>query len=171
MLAILPAAAILLATLGVAVVLDNLFLAIFGGDTRQIETGLTFAMSEVGPLLLSVPKVIAVAASLAIAALLWTFMALTDTGRAIRAVAKEPEGARLMGIRPDRIFALAYGIGTGCLGAALSLFHYTAKPIRGHSSAARHRHHELAQLVTPQTIVAAIHFVVTLRRASYPQDP
>jgi branched-chain amino acid transport system permease protein len=48
-------------------------------------------------------------------------MSLTDTGRAIRAVAKEPDGARLMGIRPDRIFALAYGIGIACLGAAACL--------------------------------------------------
>ena len=113
--------AILLATLGVAVVLDNLFLTLFGGDTRQIETDLTFAMIEVGPLLLSIPKVIAALVSLVLAALLWAFMALTDTGRAIRAVAREPEGARLMGIRPDRIFALAYGIGIACLGAAACL--------------------------------------------------
>jgi branched-chain amino acid transport system permease protein len=48
-------------------------------------------------------------------------MALTDTGRAIRAVAREPEGAALVGIRPDRIFALAYGIGIACLGAAACL--------------------------------------------------
>ncbi len=113
--------AILLATLGVAVVLDNLFLTIFGGDTRQIETDLTFAMWEIGPLLLSVPKLIAFVVSLALATALWAFMARTDTGRAIRAVAKEPEGARLMGIRPDRIFALAYGIGIACLGAAACL--------------------------------------------------
>ncbi len=113
--------AILLATLGVAVVLDNLFLTLFGGDTRQIESDLTFAVIELGPLLLSVPKVIAFAVSLLLAGALWGFMALTDTGRAIRAVAKEPEGARLMGIRPERIFALAYGIGIGCLGAAACL--------------------------------------------------
>ena len=113
--------AILLATLGVSVVLDNLFLAIFGGDTRQIEGDLTFAMWEVGPLLLSVPKVIAFGVSLVLAGALWAFMARTDMGRAIRAVAKEPEGARLMGIRPDRVFALAYGIGIGCLGAAACL--------------------------------------------------
>jgi branched-chain amino acid transport system permease protein len=110
--------AILMATLGVAVVLDNLALFLFGGDVRQIETGFTFAMWQVGPLLLSVPKVIACAVSLVLAGLLWAFMALTDTGRAIRAVAKEPEGARLMGIVPERIFALAYGIGIACLGAA-----------------------------------------------------
>lgn len=113
--------AILLATLGIAVVLDNLALVIFTGDTRQIETPLTFAVWEVGPLLLSVPKVVAFVVSIILAGALWAFMARTDTGRAIRAVAGEPEGARLMGIRPDRIFALAYGIGIACLGAAACL--------------------------------------------------
>ncbi|MCW3476811.1 branched-chain amino acid ABC transporter permease [Limobrevibacterium gyesilva] len=113
--------AILLATLGVAVVLDNLALVIFTGDTRQLETDLTFRVWEVGPLLVSVPKVISFVVSLLLAGALWAFMARTDTGRAIRAVAREPDGARLMGIRPDRIFALAYGIGIACLGAAACL--------------------------------------------------
>ncbi len=113
--------AILLATLGVAVVLDNLALVLFTGNTRQIETPWTFAVLEVGPLLISVPKLISFGVALILAALLWSFMARTDMGRAIRAVAREPEGARLMGIRPDRIFALAYGIGTALLGAAACL--------------------------------------------------
>ncbi len=113
--------AILLATLGLSVVLDNLALVLFTGDTRQLETPLTFEMLEVGPLLLSVPKIISFSVSLALAGAMWAFMALTDTGRAIRAVAREPDGARLMGIRPDRIFALAYAIGIACLGAAACL--------------------------------------------------
>jgi len=113
--------AILLATLGVSIVLDNAALVIFGGDTRTIETPLTFAMWEVGPLLISVPRIISFAVALVLAAALWAFMSRTDTGRAIRAVAREPDGARLMGIRPDRIFALAYGIGIACLGAAACL--------------------------------------------------
>ena len=77
------------------------------GDTRQLETDLTFAMAEVGPLLLSVPRLISFAVSLALAGLLWAFMTLTDTGRAIRAVAREPEGAKRMSIRPDLIVAPA----------------------------------------------------------------
>ena len=113
--------AILMATLGVAIVLDNGALVLFGGDTRSIETPLSFAVWEVGPLLLSVPKLLSCAVALALAAVLWAFLALTDTGRAIRAVAREPEGARLMGIRPEAIFALAYGIGIACLGAAACL--------------------------------------------------
>ena len=110
--------AILLATLGVAVVLDNLALVIFHGDTRTVETAYSFAMVEAGPLLLAVSKLVSFGVSLALGAALWVFMTQTDTGRSIRAVAREPEGARLVGIRPARVFALAYGIGTACLGAA-----------------------------------------------------
>jgi branched-chain amino acid transport system permease protein len=75
-------------------------------------------MWQVGPLLLSVPRLISFAVALLLGGVLWAFMARTDTGRAIRAVAREPDGARLVGIRPDRIFALAYGIGIACVGAA-----------------------------------------------------
>ena len=64
---------------------------------------------------------ISFAVALVCAVLLWAFMTRTDTGRAIRAVAREQDGARLVGIRPERVFALAYGIGVACLGVAACL--------------------------------------------------
>ena len=39
-------------------------------------------------------------------------------GRAIRAVAKEKHGAKLMGINVDHVYAMSFGIGLACLGAA-----------------------------------------------------
>lgn len=114
--------AILLATLGVAVVLDNLALVLFTGDTRTIETPYALQMVALGPMLLiPLAKLVAFACALLLAGTLWAFLTLTDTGRAIRAVAREPEGAALVGIRPERIFALAYGVGIACLGAAACL--------------------------------------------------
>jgi branched-chain amino acid transport system permease protein len=107
---------ILLATLGIAVILDNLALVVFTGDTRTIETPYSFSMVDLGPVSLPTAKLISFAFALALA-----FMSLTDTGRAIRAVAKEPEGARLVGISPERMFAISYAIGIGCLGAAACL--------------------------------------------------
>ncbi|SMH27719.1 branched-chain amino acid ABC transporter permease [Mesorhizobium australicum] len=112
---------LLLATLGLSIVLENGALALFSGNTQTIETPYSFAMIEVGSLLLSVTKLAAFGVSLALGGLLWAFMTFTETGRAIRAVAKEPEGARLVGIRPSRIFAFAFGLGTACLGAAACL--------------------------------------------------
>lgn len=112
---------ILLATLGVAVILDNLALVLFAGDTRTIETSYSFSTIDLGTVALPTAKVVSFAFAIALGVLLWAFMGLTDTGRAIRAVAKEPEGARLVGIRPQRIFALSYAIGVACLGAAACL--------------------------------------------------
>ncbi len=112
---------ILLATLGIAVVLDNLALVLFTGDTRTIETPYSFSMVDLGVVSVPTAKLISFGFALALAAVLWAFMTLTDTGRAIRAVAREPDGARLVGIRPERMFALAYGIGVACLGAAACL--------------------------------------------------
>ena len=67
---------------------------------------------------LSYPKVISFVAALVMCALLWAVMSLTDMGRAIRAVAKERQGARLVGINVEHIFAVTFGIGIACLGAA-----------------------------------------------------
>jgi branched-chain amino acid transport system permease protein len=113
--------ALLLATLGLSVVIENGALVAFTGDSQSIETPLSFAVVPLGPLLLPAAKLVSCAVALVLAGLLWAFMSRTQTGRAIRAVAREPEGAVLSGIRPQAMFALAYGIGTACLGAAACL--------------------------------------------------
>ncbi len=113
--------AILLATLGVAVVLDNLALVLFTGDSRTIDTPYAFDVVAIGSLLIPAPRLISFVVALLLAGILWAFMTRTDLGRAIRAVAREPDGARLVGISPPRIFALSYGIGIACLGAAACL--------------------------------------------------
>ena len=52
-----------------------------------------------------------------------------------RAVAKERQGARLVGIDVDNIFAVSYGIGIACLGAAACLLMptYYVTPSSGHA--------------------------------------
>jgi branched-chain amino acid transport system permease protein len=45
-------------------------------------------------------------------------MKFTHLGHAILAVAKEKTGAKLMGIHVEHIYALSFGIGLSCLGAA-----------------------------------------------------
>ncbi len=109
---------ILLVTLGVAIVLENLALLFFTSDTRTIDTAYTLATVDLLGAMISLPKVIAMAGALAAAALLWALMRHTMLGRAIRACARERHGARLVGIDVDRIFALSFGIGLACLGAA-----------------------------------------------------
>ena len=109
---------ILLVTLGVSIALENLALLFFTSDTRTIDTAYTLATIDVLGAMISVPKVVAMAGALVTAALLWVLMRHTVLGRAIRACARERHGARLVGIDVERIFALSFGIGLACLGAA-----------------------------------------------------
>ena len=109
---------ILLVTLGISIVMENLALLFFKSDTRSIETPYTLTTVAIGPAMIALPKLVALAGSLVVAGLLlWTVQS-TDLGRAIRAVAKEKQGARLMGIDVEHVYALSYGIGLACLGAA-----------------------------------------------------
>ncbi len=109
---------ILLVTLGLSIVLENLALLWFKSDTRTIDTAYTLATVELGSATLALPKLIAFVGALVVSGLLWLIMARTDLGRAIRAVAREKTGARLMGIDVAHVYAMSFGIGLACLGAA-----------------------------------------------------
>ena len=109
---------ILLVTLGLAIIMENLALFLWRSDTRTIETGYTFSTLNIFGAMISVPKVVAFAGALAVCALLLLLLAKTDLGRAIRAIAKERQGAKLVGIDVEHVFAMSFGIGLACLGAA-----------------------------------------------------
>ncbi len=109
---------ILLVTLGISIVLENLALLVFKSDTRSIETAYTLTTVTIGPAMIALPKLVAFAGALAASALLLLILTRTDLGRAIRAVAKEKHGAKLMGIDVDHVYAMCFGIGLACLGAA-----------------------------------------------------
>jgi branched-chain amino acid transport system permease protein len=109
---------ILLVTLGLAILLENVALVAFKSDTRTIDTPYAFATLNLMGVLVAVPKLAALAGALAMTAALFWLIERTDLGRAIRAVAKERQGARLCGIDVEHVFALCYGIGLACVGAA-----------------------------------------------------
>jgi branched-chain amino acid transport system permease protein len=109
---------ILLVTLGLSIVLENLALLVFKSDTRTIETPYTLTTVAIGPAMIALPKLVAFAGALAASALMLWIVTGTDLGRAIRAVAKEKHGAKLMGIDVDHVYAMCFGLGLACLGAA-----------------------------------------------------
>jgi branched-chain amino acid transport system permease protein len=125
---------ILLITLGLSILIENLALMFFKGDSRTISMAYSDSMIEVGPLLLGLPKVVSFVAAMVLCGLLGLFISRTDTGKAIRAVAKERMGARLVGIDVDRIFAVSFGIGLATLGAAACLLMpiFYVSPTSGH---------------------------------------
>jgi branched-chain amino acid transport system permease protein len=109
---------ILLVTLGLSIVMENLALLAFKSDTRTIETAYTLTTVPIAGAMIALPKLIAFAGALITCAILILIVTRSDLGRAIRAVAKEKQGAKLMGIDVDHVYAMSFGIGLACLGAA-----------------------------------------------------
>ena len=109
---------ILLVTLGLSIILENAALLFFKSDTRTIDTAYTLTTIAIGPAMIALPKLVAFVGALAVSALLLWIVGKTDLGRAIRAVAKEKHGAKLMGIDVDHVYAMSFGIGLACLWAA-----------------------------------------------------
>jgi len=112
---------ILLVTLGLAVIIENALLFAFRGDTRTIDVAYGFSVVAVGGMFISVPRLIGFGGAIVVALLLWLLLGWTDTGKAIRAAAKEKLGAQLCGIDVAHIYAVTFGLGTACVAVAACL--------------------------------------------------
>jgi len=112
---------ILLVTLGISIIIENTALFYFSASERSVRVPYDLDGIDLGVTFAVYPELAALGESLLITLALWLFMTRTDTGKAIRAVAKERQGARLVGINVDHIFAVSFGIGTACVAAAASL--------------------------------------------------
>ena len=112
---------ILLVTLGLSIIIENLMLAVFRSDTRSVDVPYAMDVVEFGPALLSYPRVVGFGATILVGCALFVLMRFTATGKAIRAVAKERTGAALVGIDVAHIYAVTFGIGTACLAVSAAL--------------------------------------------------
>ncbi len=104
---------VLILTFGLDILISHTLNYLFKADIRSIDVPYAEGSFVVGNLIISKVKLLVFVLSLIFTFLLFVFLKFTWTGRAIRAVALDVEGARLVGIRPERIFALTMGIGTG----------------------------------------------------------
>jgi branched-chain amino acid transport system permease protein len=129
-----PDEAQILLTLGLSVLLINIALLFLGPDYRSVKTSYKLSVWAVGPVLFSVPRLLAFIVAMAFSGILWLFLTRTDLGKGLRAVAEKPEVAILMGINPKRMHALAFGIGISLAagaGSILTPFFYTFPSVGG----------------------------------------
>jgi branched-chain amino acid transport system permease protein len=107
---------LLLAAISVMIV--SLCLMIFGPDAQGVQVAYAYDSFQIGPLLVDKVRIYAGIAALVVSGLLFAFFRYTDTGKAIRACGDNQTGALVVGLNVRRLFALTFGIGTACLGAA-----------------------------------------------------
>ena len=101
-----------------ALIIVNLLLIVFGPDARSVQTSYSFDSFALGPLIVDATKVYAAGVSVLIAAALFAFFRFAPLGKAIRACADNYTGALVVGLDIKRLYALTFGIGAACVGAA-----------------------------------------------------
>ncbi len=106
---------------GVAIIVVNALLMIFGPDSRPANLSYAFDSYLVGPLIVDKVRLYAAGAALAVASLLFAFFRYTRTGTAIRACADNLAGAAVVGLNVKRLYALTFGLGLACVGASGAL--------------------------------------------------
>jgi branched-chain amino acid transport system permease protein len=106
---------------GLATIMVNCLLMIFGADPRPVNLVYGFDSYVVGAIILDKVRVHAAAAALAVGAALFVFFRYTSTGIAIRACADNLTGAAVVGLNVKRLYAITFGVGLACVGAAGAL--------------------------------------------------
>jgi branched-chain amino acid transport system permease protein len=105
----------------VALIIVNVLLIVFGPDARNVQTGYSFDSFQIGSLIVDATKVYAAAATLAVTVGLFAFFRFASLGKAIRACADNYIGALVVGLDVKRLYALTFGLGAACVGAAGSM--------------------------------------------------
>jgi branched-chain amino acid transport system permease protein len=101
-----------------AIIITNTLLIIFGPDARTVQTAYGFDSFQFGPIIVDAAKAYAGAAAIIFAAALFAFFRYTLIGKAIRAGADNHTGALVVGLDVKRLYALTFGLGAACVGAA-----------------------------------------------------
>ena len=110
----------ILVTFGLAVIIQNVLLAVFSADNKSIQVGdLAGASIQVTPeIAIGVFPLLTFVVGVVVIAALQQYLSRTKTGRAMRATSDDRDAASLMGIDNKRIYALATAIALGIVGLA-----------------------------------------------------
>ena len=110
------------ATIGLFFFVQNAVVATFTSDYRFVSGSVLARLSGMNLSLLGVrigvPLLIGGLIALALFIVLYLLIERTDFGLALQATAEDREAAMLVGIRPQRMYAVAWGLGTALVAVA-----------------------------------------------------
>jgi branched-chain amino acid transport system permease protein len=98
---------------GLMFLIETALLMRFGADQKYVEPTYADGVFSIGAVDLPYRMLIPAALSLAVFAALSLFLRLTFLGRAVSAVAQDPEALRLLGVNPVRVKSAAFAIAAG----------------------------------------------------------
>jgi len=108
----------LLATFGLALVIQQLLNLAFGPEVQVVKSGFKIRSAFDGMLTVADIKLVALLVAAALAILIVLFMKRSRIGQAIRATAQDPRAARVMGIDTENVYAFTYALNAAICGAA-----------------------------------------------------
>ncbi len=123
---------VMMVTLGLSLFLDNGYMAVFGGRMKSLPTFVSGQIEIGGAVIMTQDLVIFILAVGGMLCFRW-ILRNTRTGLAVEAVAQNPAGAQIVGIRKEVIFASTFAISTimvGLGGILLSQKYFVA-PVGG----------------------------------------
>jgi len=118
----------LIITMGLSLLIANMILIVWSGAPRIINQPYTLATWRVGKILINHAQTYSLLISMVLIIGLFLFLNKTMIGKAIRAVADDPEGCAYMGINLRLLYGIAYALGIaitatgGCLMATYRPF-------------------------------------------------
>jgi branched-chain amino acid transport system permease protein len=104
--------------IALALIVTNVLLIVFGPDEQGVQVSYAFDSFQLGMLIVDATKLYAALAALIVSAALFAFFRFTAVGTAIRACADNYTGALVVGLNVKHLYALTFGIGAACVGAA-----------------------------------------------------
>jgi len=121
-----PMIAQILSTFGLALLLRYLTFWVFTANFKTLPDNLIPGTLNLGGILLGMPQLVVGATAFALTILMHLLLTRTALGSQLLAVAEDRNAAMLMGIRPDRMQAFAWGLsaaGAGIAGALIATFY------------------------------------------------
>ena len=104
--------------IAVAIIIANVLLILYGPDAQNVQVAYAYDSYQIGAIIIDATKLYAGIAAIVVAAALFSFFRYTRVGTAIRACADNYTGALVVGLDVKRYYALTFGLGAACVGAA-----------------------------------------------------
>lgn len=130
----------LVSSLGFLLIFENLMLIWFGSDPQAFPSPFHDANLRIGGIVISVLQLLCLLLSLAMVYGLSYMLKHTQLGRALRAIAENPDAATVLGINVTRIVPVMYlitGFLCGLAGVIFTLNYHEVSPFMGNEVATK----------------------------------